>query len=210
MFAMGVERETVMTLDNRLMPAPDGHPQVFERESPLQVADIDRYGRLRLDAAARHVQGIGPDQLRELGFEDVHPLWVARRTRMDVINPIEFRYMLRMRRWCSPPRPGGASSRCASTPREGGLIECEAIWININPNTLMPSRISDDFMEGLRRTTDVDRLRWHPYLRPGDRDTAIEIHDYPVRFTDIDLFNHMNNAAYWSVVEDYLSATLHC
>jgi acyl-ACP thioesterase len=28
-----------------------------------------------------------------------------------------------------------------------------------------------------------------------------------VRFTDIDLFNHMNNAAYWSVVEDYLSAT---
>lgn len=83
------------------MPAPDGHPQVFERESPLQVADIDRYGRLQLDAAARHVQGIGPDQLRELGFEDVHPLWVARRTRMDVINPIEFRYMLRMRRWCS-------------------------------------------------------------------------------------------------------------
>jgi acyl-ACP thioesterase len=28
-----------------------------------------------------------------------------------------------------------------------------------------------------------------------------------VRFTDIDLLNHMNNAAYWGVVEDYLSAT---
>jgi Acyl-ACP thioesterase len=28
-----------------------------------------------------------------------------------------------------------------------------------------------------------------------------------VRFTDIDLFDHMNNSVYWSVVEDYLSAT---
>jgi Acyl-ACP thioesterase len=62
-----------MTLDKRLMPVLDGHPHVFEREWPLRVADIDRHGRLRLDAAARHVQDIGQDQLRELGFEDVHP-----------------------------------------------------------------------------------------------------------------------------------------
>ena len=68
---------------------------MFEREWPLRVADIDRYGRLRLDAAARHVQDIGQDQLRELGFEDVHPLWIVRRTMMDVINPIEFRDMMR-------------------------------------------------------------------------------------------------------------------
>jgi acyl-ACP thioesterase len=90
---------------------------------------------------------------------------------------------------------------------KGGLIECEAFWININPTTLMPSRISDDFMEGLRRTTDVDRVRWHPYLKPGNHENATQIYDYPVRFTDIDLFNHMNNAVYWSIVEDYLSAT---
>ena len=28
-----------------------------------------------------------------------------------------------------------------------------------------------------------------------------------MRFTDIDLFDHMNNAVYWSVIEDYLSTT---
>jgi acyl-ACP thioesterase len=32
------------------------------------------------------------------------------------------------------------------------------------------------------------------------------LREYPVRFTDIDLFDHMNNAVYWSVVEDYLSS----
>jgi acyl-ACP thioesterase len=71
----------------------------------------------------------------------------------------------------------------------------------------MPSRIADDFLEGLRRTTDVDRLRWKAYLKPGSRDTAHQIQEFPVRFTDIDLFDHMNNSVYWSVVEDYLSAT---
>jgi acyl-ACP thioesterase len=51
-----------MTLDKVLMHVPDG---VFERQWPLRVADIDRYGRLRLDATARHIQDIGQDQLRE-------------------------------------------------------------------------------------------------------------------------------------------------
>ena len=72
----------------------------------------------------------------------------------------------------------------------------------------MPSRISDEFLEGLQGTTNVHRLKWTPYLKPGNRDTAAQIRYYPVRFTDIDLFNHMNNSVYWSVIEDYQSATM--
>jgi acyl-ACP thioesterase len=55
---------------------------------------------------------------------------------------------------------------------KGGLIESEAFWININHDTGMPSRISDDFVEELKRTTDVPRLRWKPYLTPGGREDA--------------------------------------
>ena len=55
-----------MTLDQVPMHVPD---DVFERQWPPRVADIDRYGRPRLDAAARHIQDIGQDQLRESGFE---------------------------------------------------------------------------------------------------------------------------------------------
>jgi acyl-ACP thioesterase len=91
--------------------------------------------------------------------------------------------------------------------RKGGLIESEAFWININRETQGPARIADDFLEGLHRTTDIDRLRWKAYLKPEPRDTADQIREFPVRFTDIDMFDHMNNAVYWSVVEDYLSAT---
>lgn len=198
-------REAV-SLGRAMAPVLDGHPDVFDREWPLRVADIDRTGRLRFDAAARHIQDIGQDQLRELGYQETHPLWIVRRTIIDLIRPIEFNDMLRMRRWCSGTSNRWCEIRVRIDGRDGGLYESEAFWIHVNRETQMPSRIADDFLEGLRRTTDIGRLRWKPYLTAGDRDDAREIHEYPVRVTDIDLFDHMNNSVYWSVVEDYLSS----
>jgi acyl-ACP thioesterase len=170
-----------MTLDKVLMPVPDRNPDVFERQWPLRVADIDRYGRLRLDATARHIQDAGQDQLREWGFEATHPLWGVRRAMIDVIKPIEFPDTLRLRRWCSGTSTRWCEKRVRIDGRRGGLIESEAFWININPDNFMPSRIGDDFLDGLRRTSDVDRLRWKAYLK--------------------------NNSVYWSGVEEYRFTT---
>ena len=174
---------------------------------PLRVADIDREGRLRFDSATRHIQDIGQDHLRELGFEDTHPLWIVRRTMIDLVKPIEFQDMLRLRRWCSGTSNRWCEMRVRIDGRKGGLMESEAFWININRETQGPARIADDFIEGLQRTTSVDRLRWKAYLKAGSREDASQIREYPVRVTDIDLFDHMNNSVYWSVVEDYLAST---
>jgi acyl-ACP thioesterase len=195
-----------VSLDKVMMPVLDGHPDVFDREWPLRVADIDRDGRLRFDSAARHIVDIGQDQLREMGFEETHPLWIVRRTMIDLIRPVEFNDMLRMRRWCSGTSNRWCEMRVRIDGRKGGLLESEAFWINFNRDTQTPARIADDFLDGLRKTTDVDRLRWKAYLQAGSREDAAEIHEFPVRFTDIDFFDHMNNSVYWSVVEDYLAS----
>ncbi|MBO0882707.1 MAG: acyl-[acyl-carrier-protein] thioesterase, partial [Mycobacterium sp.] len=108
--------------------------------------------------------------------------------------------------WCSGTSNRWCEMRVRIDGRKGGLVESEAFWINISRDTQMPSRIADDFLEGLQRTTNVDRLRWKAYLTGGSRDDATEIHEYPVRVTDIDLFDHMNNSVYWSVIEDYLAS----
>ena len=42
-----------------LMPVPDPHPDVFDRQWPLRPADVDRLGRLRMDSAVRHIMDIG-------------------------------------------------------------------------------------------------------------------------------------------------------
>lgn len=203
--AMTGTAETSTTgLNKVMMPVPDPHPDVFDRQWPLRVGDIDRVGRLRFDAAARHIQDIGSDHLRELGFEETHPLWIVRRTMIDLIKPIEFQDMLRMRRWCSGTSNRWCEMRVRIDGRKGGLMESEAFWININRETQGPARISDDFLAGLRRTTDEARLRWKSYLKAGSREDAVEVREYPVRVSDIDLFDHMNNSVYWTVIEDYL------
>lgn len=192
-------------LNKIMMPVPDPHPDVFDTGWPLRVADVDRTGRLKFDAATRHIQDIGSDHLRELGYEKTHPLWIVRRTMIDLIRPIEFQDMLRLRRWCSGTSNRWCEMRVRIEGKRGrGLMESEAFWININRETQGPARIADDFIAGLRRTTDVNRLRWKPYLTAGLREDAHEIREYPVRVSDIDIFDHMNNSVYWSVVEDYL------
>ncbi|MCG5432280.1 acyl-[Mycobacterium sp. MYCO198283] len=187
-----------------LMPVPDPHPDVFDTSWPLRVADVDRTGRLKFDAATRHIQDVGSDHLRELGFEQTHPLWIVRRTMIDLIRPIEFPDMLRLRRWCSGTSNRWCEMRVRIDGRRGGLVESEAFWININRETHGPARIADDFIAGLQRTTTVNRLRWKPYLTAGRREDADDVRAYPVRASDIDIFDHMNNSVYWGVVEDYL------
>jgi len=200
----GTAQNSTTGLNKVMMPVPDPHPDVFDREWPLRMADVDRVGRLRFDGACRHIQDIGQDQLREMGYEDVHPAWIVRRTMIDLIRPIEGGDILRMRRWCSGTSNRWCEMRVRIDGRKGGLMESEAFWIHINRETQGPSRISDDFLSGLRRTTDESRLRWKSYLKAGSREDAAEIREYPVRVSDIDLFDHMNNSVYWTVVEDYL------
>lgn len=187
-----------------MMPVPEGHPDVFDTGWPLRMADVDRNGRLRFDGACRHIQDVGQDQLRQMGYEDVHPAWVVRRTMVDLIRPIEGGDILRLRRWCSGTSNRWCEMRVRIDGRKGGLMESEAFWININRETQGPSRITDDFLAGLQRTATTDRLRWKGYLKAGAREDALRIVDFPVRVSDIDLFDHMNNSVYWSVVEDYL------
>ncbi|MGI9124826.1 MAG: acyl-ACP thioesterase domain-containing protein, partial [Mycobacterium sp.] len=124
-----------MGLAKALMPVPDPSPDVFNRQWPLRPADVDRLGRLRMDAALRHIQDIGQDQLREMGHNDTHPLWIVRRTMVDMIAPIEFQDMLRLRRGCSGASNRWCEMRVRIDGRRGGLIESEAFWINFNRET---------------------------------------------------------------------------
>ena len=189
-------------LAKTMMPVPDPHPDVFDVQWPLRVADVAREARLKFDACTRHIQDVGSDLLREMGFEETHPLWIVRRTMIDMIEPVVFKDILRLRRWCSGTSNRWCEMRVRIEGRRTGLVESEAFWININRETQGPARIADDFISGLRRTTSVDRLRWKPYLTAGLRDGAADVRAYPVRVSDIDIFDHMNNSVYISVVAE--------
>jgi hypothetical protein len=128
------KKGAVGTPDKVLMPVLDGHPDVFDRVRPVRMADIDRNSRLRLDAAARHIQDVGQDHVHEQGFDESHPLWIVRRTMIDLIRPIKFQDMLRLRRWCSGTSTRWREIRVRIDGGKGGRRN-QRLAAHLNTNT---------------------------------------------------------------------------
>ncbi|WP_167490360.1 acyl-[acyl-carrier-protein] thioesterase [Nocardia terpenica] len=192
-----------MSLDEPLAPLPQ-EGLGFASAWPVRGGDVDPYSRLRFDAVARYLQDIAEEELQAGFFHRTDPSWIVRRTVIDVIRPILWPDRVQLRRWCSAMSTRWTNMRVRITSEKGGLIETEGFWININESTNRPTRISDEGLAHLARTATEQRLRWRPWLTdaiPPESDTDLP---FPVRATDIDQYNHVNNAVYWQAVEQFL------
>jgi acyl-ACP thioesterase len=131
-------------------------------------------------------------------------VWIIRRTVIDVLRPINWPDRILLQRWCSATSTRWANMRVRISSASGGLVETEGFWINIGETTNVPTRISDEMLAQLNSQTPEHRLRWRSWLTdpvPPQSDTDLS---FPVRATDIDQYNHVNNAAYWQAAEQYL------
>ncbi|MDJ0489723.1 thioesterase [Rhodococcus qingshengii] len=184
------------------LPSRPAEGAVFSNSWPVRTGDIHPDRSLRLDAVARYLQDLGFDNLEANGAAQTHPLWVVRRTVIDVVRPIIWPDTVHLHRWCSALSSRWCTMRVRIESDGGGLIETEGFWININPQNGMPSRISDDFLAPLMTTTDEHRLTWRQWITHPAPNT--EGSEFPLRPTDIDPFDHVNNAVYWQPVESVM------
>ncbi|RZL66611.1 MAG: hypothetical protein EOP29_28900, partial [Rhodococcus sp. (in: high G+C Gram-positive bacteria)] len=82
---------------------------IFQVSWPVRTGDIHTDKQLRLDAIARYLQDAGFDNLVDRGAMDTHPLWMVRRTVIDVLEPVIWPDRVHLQRWCS-----GLSSKWCS------------------------------------------------------------------------------------------------
>ncbi|MFI1918077.1 acyl-[acyl-carrier-protein] thioesterase [Nocardia sp. NPDC020380] len=193
-----------MTSTIGTLPDPPSQDAGYTNHWPVRAGDVDRHGRLRLDGIARYLQDIAWEDLNTSGFVTSDPTWIVRRTVIDVIRPIEWPDRVTLHRWCSGVSTRWANMRVRITSAAGGLVETEAFWINVDEKSGTTARISDAGFTHLAATTAEHRLRWSRMI--GDTPPTDPAYDlpYPLREVDIDLFQHMNNAAYWQAVEQLL------
>lgn len=196
-------RTEPLSFDDPLAPAPP-EGEGFETGWTVRTGDVDPDNRLRFDGIARYLQDIGSDNLAATALGVTDPFWIVRRTVVDVHTPVKFPDHVHMRRWCSSMSTRWSNMRVNITTDKGAYIETEGFWINISATTGMPTRISDEALGLLARTTDEHRLRWKAWLtEPAPAPSHTDV-PFPLRATDIDPFNHVNNAAYWHAVEELL------
>jgi len=167
------------------------------------IGDAGATGRVRLDAIARWLQDAAYYDLVDAGWDPPGP-WLVRRLRIRVERFPVFPERLELTTWCSGFGRAVAERRTSVRGDAGARVESAALWVALNPVTQRPAPHSDAFMAAYGAAANGRRSRtklYHPAAPPADAARA----SFTFRAADLDPARHVNNAAYWAVVEDELT-----
>jgi acyl-ACP thioesterase len=183
-----------------VVPAP-AEGRRFEANAQVRLGDSSPGGRARLDALARLVQDVSDDDARAAGFRGL--TWVVRRAVVKVHAFPIYLEPLALRTWCSGTGAAWAERRVSLRGRDGGHVETATLWVHIDPGTMRPARLPDRFLEVFAPSAAGRAVHSRQLL---DRATGDLLGArWPLRFTDFDVLDHVNNAVYWEPVEQELA-----
>lgn len=174
----------------------------------VRLGDATPNGRLRLDAVARFLQDVANDDSRDAEWSDPH-WWVVRRTVIDVFAFPNYLQEIDLVTWCGGFGSHWAERRTQILSLDGEpMIEAASLWIHIDKDTMQPTRVPDDVAATLGPSSNGRTVNARLILK--DREFAVDTETvtapWPLRFVDFDTVGHMNNAAYWTMVEEHLVA----
>jgi len=165
----------------------------------VRLSDVTGTGRLRLDSLARYLQDVAGDDVDDAGIVGA---WVLRRLVVAMGSLPTFRDELTLTTFCSGTGSRFAERRTTVHVGERVTVEAVALWVYVD-DAGRPAPLEDWFFdlygEAAAGRRVSSRLRHRP---PPEHGT--DVRPWPLRATDVDVLNHVNNAASWSAVEDAL------
>jgi acyl-ACP thioesterase len=189
--------------------------RVFAARTRVRLADVSATGRLRLDAIARMLQDVSSDDTADAGHAP-DAAWVVRRIVIEFVSGVDptvrmprLRDPVTLVTWCSGTGPRWAERRTdlvvdATDGTDGEVVaRVAALWVLVDQESGRPIPLGAGFdavygeAAGGRRVGQ--RLRHGP--PPADAPGT----PWPLRVTDFDVLGHVNNAIYWSPVEEMLA-----
>ncbi len=178
--------------------------RVFEQSRLVGPADVGPDGLSHAAAIADFLQVVAFSDARDAGLESTRA-WVVRRTLMRTERRPRFGEELRIRTFCSGFSKSVAERRTSIEGDGGARVEAEAIWVQVHPETRMPSRFSEEFIAIYAEAAGGRRARSSLRHPPPPADPGgCERLQWSFRAADLDIAGHVNNAAYWQIAEEYL------
>lgn len=188
------------------MVSPTGVGRQFTARRRVRLGDATPNGRLRLDAVARYLQDVSNDDTRDADWSDPH-WWVVRRTVIDVHQFPKYLQEVDLTTWCGGVGSHWAERRTQICSLDGEvLVDAAALWVHVDQHSLQPSRVPHDVVELLQQSANGRSIGARLLLRQKDFPTSDAVlAPWTLRFSDFDAVGHMNNAAYWEMVEEHLA-----
>ena len=184
-----------------------GAGREFTARRRVRLGDATPNGRLRLDSLVRYLQDVSNDDTRDAKWSDPD-WWVVRRTVVDVYRFPKYLEEIDLTTWCGGLGSRWAERRTQITALNGDVLaDAAALWVHVDSETLQPSRVPDDVVSTLTHSSGGREVGARLLLKTklfGESGTASQ-HPWPLRFSDFDVVKHMNNAAYWEMIEEHLA-----
>lgn len=195
--------------DDGLVPLPE-RGRTFSRNRRVRLGDVSPNGRLRLDSIARFVQDVSNDDTVDAGLRD-DMAWVVRRTVVEVQAEARLREALELTTFCGGVGGRWAERRVSIRGEHGAHIETATLWVHLDMTTGRPIPLPAQFHELYDEAAGGRRVR--AKLRhsapPADRGGWTSQAPWPLRFSDFDVMDHVNNAVAWAAVEEERAARKH-
>ena len=180
----------------------------FSTSRKVRLGDVTPKGRVRLDAVARYLQDIATDDSLDGNYSEPHS-WVVRRTQMWVTAFPKYLDEISLTTWCGALGSHWAERRTQIKCAGEVVIETAALWVRVDFKTMKPVALSNEMTELLSSATNGRKISSRLEIGrnlPDLTSNNATSQDWPIRFSDMDAVGHLNNAAYWEVLEEYLGA----
>ena len=180
----------------------------FSTSRKVRLGDVTPKGRVRLDAVARYLQDIATDDSLDGNYSEPHS-WVVRRTQMWVNSFPKYLDEIQLTTWCGALGSHWAERRTQIKCAGEVVIETAALWVRVDFKTMKPVALSKELTELLSSATNGRKISSRLEIGRNLPDLASNkatSQDWPIRFSDMDAVGHLNNAAYWEVLEEYLGS----
>jgi acyl-ACP thioesterase len=167
--------------------------RAFSEQRLVGPGDTAASGRARVDAIVDWLQAVAYADVVDAGL-DREVLWVVRRCALRIERFPVLGDRITLTTACSSlgARWAERRTRCAG-------IEAVALWVAIDPQTLLPARI--DHLAGVYGESAGDRRVKTGLTHPAPPPDA-ESRPWQFRAADLDVAGHVNNAAYWQALEE--------
>jgi acyl-ACP thioesterase len=167
------------------------------------MADVLPSGHVRLDGLARYLQDVATDDGEDARI-DRHLAWLVRKTTLVIERRPRLGERLDLATWASGTGGRWAERRTTITAGGQPVVDAAAVWVCIDLDTRRPVPLSDRFWEMYGDAVGDRKISSRLAHPDPPEDAVLQAEPWPLRATDIDVFDHVNNAAVWMPVEHLL------
>ena len=176
--------------------------RVFRAARRVHLGDVDAAGLVRLEALARFLQDVATDDADDAELSEARGVWVLRSSDLEIVATPEYHERVELATFCSGTGPRWAERRTQLVGDRGARVEAAGLWVFVDRESGRPLALDQDFHVRYGESARGRRVRGR--LLHEAPPTTASWRPWPLRTSDFDVLDHVNNARSLEAVEDEL------